>query len=282
MEIAVIDTGLYGHQRTAAYLLWQGGDVSLFDTGARSSVPAILAQMKDHGVVPSDVQQIILSHVHLDHAGGAGALMEVCPNASLVVHPRGARHMIDPSKLEASAREVYGDDEFERAYGGLIPVPEELVVIADEGFELGPLKFFDAPGHARHHFIVHDQDSGTVLAGDAFGLHYPERGEISLPTTSPTQFEPEAAVATYQRILDLKPSKVGIGHFGFVTDLEDHATKLQGMLSMHVSIAQAGGEVAIIEQRLANLVPPEAREALSLDLHMNALGLAHWVSKAPR
>src|SRR5690606_23693744 len=143
------------------------------------------------GLTPADVDWLILTHVHLDHAGGAGELMACLPNARLVVHPRGARHMIDPSKLWAGALAVYGEEEMQRSYGTLRPIPAERVVEAPDGHvvELAgrALRCLDTPGHARHHNAIHDEPSGCVFTGDTFGLSYREldsaRGPFVIPTT---------------------------------------------------------------------------------------------------
>ncbi|MBL8061208.1 MAG: MBL fold metallo-hydrolase [Chthonomonas sp.] len=282
MDNYLIDTGLYGPKRTAAYLLLREGKATIFDTGARSSVPAILARMQELGVLPEDVTQIVLSHVHLDHAGGAGALMEVCPNATLIVHPRGARHMIDPSKLEASARQVYGDQAFEGIFGSLVPVPAERVRVVEDREEIGPFKFYDSPGHAYHHFVMHDRDTNELFAGDAFGLAYPEFA-FAMPSTSPTQFDPEAALATYESIMALNPSRIAIAHFGYVQiELSRHHLMLKLGIEEHVSVAREFHEANLIETALLDRAPKECKSVLALDIHMNALGLAHWVTQAPR
>ena len=285
-KITCIDTGFVQPNFTATYLLTHGKEAAFFDTGVAASTPSLLEALRQDGLAPENVVAIIVSHVHLDHAGGAGTLMTACPNARLIVHPRGARHMVDPGKLEASAREVYGDEEFERSYGRLTPVADGRVTIAEDGFEwhwgTSTLTFRDAPGHAKHHLIAWDPDSRTVLAGDAFGLCYPKFPDLVLPTTSPTQFDPEAALMTYQMILELQPKQVAIGHFGFVDQLVSHGTRLKDMLIRHTEIARMYRQTEEIEGALAELIPPETRASFSIDLHMNALGLHHWIQQTDR
>ena len=146
--------------------------------GSNASVERILKVIESRGRSPDEVSHVIVTHVHLDHAGGAGELMARLPNAQFVVHPYGARHMIDPSRLEASARDVYGDEEFDAMYGTLTPIPAERVITMEDGDSLlvgrRPLSFMDSPGHARHHFCVWDEQSSGWFTGDTFGLSYRE------------------------------------------------------------------------------------------------------------
>ncbi|MCC7103216.1 MAG: MBL fold metallo-hydrolase [Fimbriimonadaceae bacterium] len=278
MASTLIDTGLYGPGRTAAYLILQDSGATIFDTGARSSLPSILARLDEVGVEATDVSRIVLSHVHLDHAGGAGALMMACPNATLIVHPRGARHMIDPSKLDLSSRLVYGDEVFEEMFGSLMPVPAERVKTVEDGEEIGAFKFFDSPGHAYHHLVMLDQASGELFAGDAFGLAYPEF-KFGLPSTSPTQFDPEAALTTYDKIIELAPTQILIAHFGPIRNIATQLDDVRNGIEQHVQIGQSLRDTNQIEQALLNNVPSDARDHFSLDCHMNALGLAHWAGQ---
>lgn len=278
MASTLIDTGLYGPGRTAAYLILQDSGATIFDTGARSSLPSIMARMGELGVAATDVSQIVLSHVHLDHAGGAGALMMACPNATLIVHPRGARHMIDPSKLDSSSRLVYGDEVFEEMFGSLIPVPAERVRTVEDGEEIGTFKFYDSPGHAYHHIVMLDQLSGELFAGDAFGLAYPEF-EFGLPSTSPTQFDPSAALETYEKIIGLAPTRILIAHFGPIRELAAQLHDLRSGIAQHVQVGRTLREARQIERALLGNIPAEARDHFTLDCHMNALGLAHWAGQ---
>ena len=165
------------------------------------------------GVAPAQVDYVILTHVHLDHAGGAGQLMARFPNARLTVHPRGARHMIDPSRLLAATVAIYGEEETRRIYGEILPVPRERVIETPEGATLRlagrELLFLDAPGHARHHVVVRDGETGHIFAGDTFGLSYRELDQdgrqFSFPTTSPSQFDPPALHRSIDRMLALGP-----------------------------------------------------------------------------
>ncbi|HET7930402.1 MAG TPA: MBL fold metallo-hydrolase, partial [Rhodanobacteraceae bacterium] len=176
--IHVIDTGFQRPRFDAAYLIVENGRAAFVDCGTMHALPRMLAALAEAGLTAESVDWLILTHVHLDHAGGAGALMACLPNARLVVHPRGARHMIDPSKLWAGATAVYGDEEMRRSYGELLPVPAERVVQAPDGYAVDlagrSLRCLDTPGHAKHHNAILDERSGCVFSGDTFGLSYRE------------------------------------------------------------------------------------------------------------
>lgn len=195
-SIHTIDTGFGGAQFDAAYLVVEAQRGALIDCGTSLSVPHLLAAVQAAGLAPAQVEWLILTHVHLDHAGGAGALLQHLPNARVLVHPRGAPHMIDPMRLIAGATAVYGEEEVARSYGQIVPVPAERVVEAADGQPvlLGErvLRTLETPGHARHHLCVWDARSRSWFTGDTFGLSYrqldSEQGAFILPTSSPVQF----------------------------------------------------------------------------------------------
>src|ERR1700755_3136076 len=198
--ISVIDTDFGRPHFAASYLLVQDGRAAFVDTGPNHAVPRLLAALADHGVARDAVDWVIATHVHLDHAGGVGALMRELPSAQLAIHPRGERHMIDPTKLIEGVREVYGTEVATRDYGELVKVPEERIVTTTDGMTLmlgrRPLHFIHTPGHAKHHHCIWDAVSQGWFTGDTFGIAYPElatpNGPYILPTTTPTQFDPEA------------------------------------------------------------------------------------------
>lgn len=207
--ITCIDTGYYRDELAACYLIEHAGRAAFVDTGTQPAVPRLLQLLENRKLPLDAVDYIIPTHVHLDHAGGAGELMRRMPNAKLVIHPRGARHMIDPSVLEVSAMSVYGEADFKNMFGELIPVPEERIISAPDNFELDfngrRLLIRDTPGHARHHFCIYDELSGGFFAGDTFGISYRELdtdvGAFILPTTTPVQFEPEAWLSSLDMLM---------------------------------------------------------------------------------
>jgi len=226
--VIAIDSGMVRPQMAACYLLETDAAVAVVEAGNNDSAARILKVLKSRGRQPEEVSHVIVTHVHLDHAGGAGKLMQKLPNARLVVHPRGVRHMTDPSRLEASARAVYGDEKFDEMYGTLLPVPEDRILVMEDGDGLAvgkrQLSFIDSPGHARHHFCVWDEQTGGWFTGDTFGISYreldTENGPFIFPTSTPIQFDPGALVFSVLRLMEKKPANMYLTHFGRVRDVE--------------------------------------------------------------
>lgn len=301
--IVAIDTGFGRPRFDAAYLIHEGGRAAFVDSGTQDGVPRMMQALDSAGLGPEAVDYVMLTHVHLDHAGGAGRLMALCPNAQLVVHARGARHMIDPSALIAGASAVYGADEVRRTYGDLPPVAADRVVSPADGdvLELGgrPLRFIDTPGHARHHLAIWDAASRGWFTGDTFGLSYPElstpQGRYIFPTTTPVQFEPEPLHASIDRLLATDPQRVYLTHFGMLEDVRALAVQLHGQLDAMVELARALARADDRHVRLRDglldiyvkhyhaldgtLDRAALAEALAIDLELNAQGLAVWLDR---
>jgi len=241
-SIHTIDTHYLGYPEVAAaYLIVEGDRAAFVDNNTNAAVPRLLASLEEQGLTPEQVEYLIITHVHLDHAGGTSKLAKACPNATVVAHPRAAPHVIDPSKLVASASAVYGEAEFERLYGTIEPVAEARVQVMDDEqtlqFGRRELRFLHTRGHANHHFCIADSASGAIFAGDAFGLVYPAlqgEGLFAFPSTSPTDFEPELARDSIRRLVDERPSCLYLTHFGAVTDIDTAA----GQLTRHLDFAE--------------------------------------------
>ena len=288
----------------AIHLLVEGDKAAIIDTGTNFSVPGVLDVLRQKNLHPENIAYVIVTHVHLDHAGGAGEMMRLFPNAMLVAHPRGARHLIDPSKLVAGSIAVYGEENFRRAYGEIVPVPAERVIEAPHEFTLElngrRLLFLDTPGHARHHFCIFDELSCGIFTGDTFGLSYREFDvdgrEFILPTTTPVQFEPEAAHASIDLIMSYQPRAAYLTHYGRVTGLRRLAGDLHHMLDDFVRLAEgvrnAGEarhrqlteklETYLLEKLAAHGCGLERGTALALlanDIELNAQGLEVWLDK---
>lgn len=297
-----IDTGFHRPRFDAAYLIVHQGRAAFVDTGTNHSVPRLLGALEAVGLSPADVDFVIPTHVHLDHAGGAGLLMQQLPAARLVVHPRGARHMIDPAALYQGALAVYGQAEMDRSYGTLQPVPAERVLQTHDGFTLDlngrPLLFIDTPGHARHHHCIWDEASGGWFTGDTFGLSYREfdtaEGPWVLPTSTPVQFEPEALKQSIGRLLAMQPRWMYLTHFGRVGHARRLGEMLVDQIDAMVMLAAAlrdapqrheqlrQGLAALYADRLRGHGVPDAQQAvqlLELDVELNAQGLAVWLEK---
>lgn len=304
--IHTIDTGFNRPQFDAAYLLVEQGRAAFIDSGLNSSVPLLLQALADAGCAPEQVDWLILTHVHLDHAGGAGRLLAALPKAQLVIHPRGARHMIDPTALIVGATAVYGAEEVQRTYGELVPVPANRVVEANDGHRVDlagrPLLCLDAPGHARHHIVIFDQRSNAFFTGDTFGLSYRELdgpgGPYILPTTTPVQFEPEALKASIARMLNYQPKAMYLTHYGRVEGVPALAEILYQQIDAMVEIARLHAEDEDRHQRICSALtelyvtgaravgctrsPAEVSRILAMDIELNAQGLEIWVDRQKR
>ncbi|GLQ99713.1 MBL fold metallo-hydrolase [Dyella mobilis] len=304
--IHTIDTGFVRPGFDAAYLIVHEGHAAFVDCGTNHAVPRLLQALADADIGVSEVDWLILTHVHLDHAGGAGELMPHLPNARLAVHPRGARHVIDPSQLWAGALAVYGQEVMEKAYGQLRPIPAERVVEAPDNFVVDlrgrPLRCLDTPGHAKHHLAVYDAQANVFFTGDTFGLSYreldTEQGPFTLPTTTPVQFDPAALHASINRLLALKPEAMYLTHYGRVENVEHLAVKLHELIDAMVEVALDVGERpdrhAQLKQALTELYASRLAEHgwqgdraalmhwLGTDIELNAQGLAVWLDRGSR
>lgn len=303
--ITAIDTGFFRPQFDASHLIVHGGRAAFVDVGTNHSIPRLLDALAKKGIGVDAVDWVILTHVHLDHAGGAGLALQRLPNANLVVHPRGARHMVDPSALIAGATAVYGAEEVARSYGTLVPAPAERVVEAPEGHIVDlagrELLCLDTPGHARHHISIYDAASRAFFCGDTFGLSYREfdtdNGAFILPTSTPVQFEPDALKASIARMLGHDPQQMFLTHYGRVTGVPRLARDLLEQIDAMVAIARAHGADADADRhaRIADdlaalylararahgcaLDPARVRELLAVDIELNAQGLEVWLDK---
>lgn len=301
--IYTIDTGFVRPRFDAAYLIVQQGHGAFIDCGTNHSIPLMLEALAEANVEASQVDWLILTHVHLDHAGGAGELMARLPNARLLVHPRGARHMIDPSQLWAGAMSVYGESVMEQAYGRLRPVPPERVVESPDGHvvDLGGrrLRCIDTPGHAKHHMAIYDEFANVCFTGDTFGLSYREfdtdKGLFILPTTTPVQFDPDALHASINRLLALKPEAMYVTHYGRLEGVDQLAGRLHEMIDAMVAVAQnidglpdrhtklVEGLTELYAKRTAEHGWSGDRQALlhwlGMDIELNAQGLGVWLDR---
>ena len=298
----VIDTGMQGEGRVASHLLVEGGRAAFIDVGATTNLDRLLGALSALGLPPHAVEWVMVTHVHLDHAGAAGALMKELPEARLLVHPRGARHMIDPSRLVAGATAVYGEEVMGRLFGEVVPVPAERVVEAEEGMEVPlagrRLAILDTPGHARHHYCVHDPLTATIWTGDTFGLSYREfdssRGPFVMPTTTPVQFDPDALHRSIDRLMALAPRQAGLAHFGLIDVDARVAADLHAGVDAFVALAleREGfeeGRKAAIREAMTRWVtarlhahgsaeaPETALALLAGDLELNSQGLDWWL-----
>ena len=243
--ITAVDTEYDRPLQDASHLIVEDGHAAFVDTGVNNSVPLLLDAVEQQGLDPGDVDFVFLTHVHLDHAGGAGSLMQELPNARCVLHPFGAPHMIDPARLIAGTEAVYGKEETQEIYGVIAPIDEQRVDIAEneQWFELNgrPLQTIHTEGHARHHYVLNDPQSKGVFTGDSFGISYRELdtaiGEIVFPTTTPVQFDPVESHKAVERILACEPQQLYLTHYSRVGNLERLAAEMHAGIDAYVALA---------------------------------------------
>jgi glyoxylase-like metal-dependent hydrolase (beta-lactamase superfamily II) len=309
-----IDTGYVRDRFDAAYLIAGAGRAAFIDTGTNHAVPRLLEALEALHIPRGDVERVIPTHVHLDHAGGCGALVRELPNARVLVHPRGARHLIDPSALVGSALAVYGEEEMERSYGRVQPIAAARVDTSHDAMEVvvagRTLHLLDTPGHARHHHAIWDTATRGWFSGDTFGLSYrefdraPQAGEGDAPvawmlaTSTPVQFEPDALVATIDRLLGFGPQWLYLTHYGRVGDvprlaevLKRQVRAMKALGLAHAGHAAGAARHASLKAGLASMYEAEIRahrgpgrlgeglDLLAIDIELNAQGLAVWLDR---
>src|SRR5215472_18459410 len=301
--VSAIDAEYLYSGHAAAHLIEDRGAAAFVDVGTNDSVPYLLAALAELGIAREAVEYVLLTHVHLDHAGGAGALMRELPHARALLHPRGAPHMIDPARLIAGSRAVYGEERFRRLYGELVPIPAERVQVVSDGerVRLGSrsLELIHTPGHAQHHYVVIDAAHASIFSGDTFGISYrvldTERGAFITPSTVPTQFDPDQHIASIDRMLAYRPESIYLMHFSRVTDVSRLGVSLKEQIAELARIARAHAhdpdppagiraDMLALWRRLARehgcrLSDNELEHALAGDLTLNTQGLIAWLTR---
>ena len=303
--IIAIDAGYVQPQIAAIHLVKQGDQAAIIDTGVNSSVPAVLQGLASVGLRPEQVVYVILTHIHLDHAGGTGELMQHLPNAQLLVHPRGSRHMINPERLIAGTIAVYGQEKTTELYGTIQPIAADRVtethheeVVLLNGREL---LLLHTPGHALHHQCIVDRQTGHIFSGDTFGLSYRQLDrdgrQFILATTTPVHFDPEALHQSVDLIAAFSPEAIYLTHYSQIRDIPRLHSELKACMDAYVDIALkangSGGErVACIKQGIAAWVREQAQRQnwqlqgdaalkfLSMDIDLNAQGLNTWLERS--
>jgi len=302
--ISAVDAVYDREMQTAVHLVVENGRAVILDTATVPAVPRVLEALAAKGVAPESVDLVILTHVHLDHAGGAGALMARCANARLTVHPRGARHVVDPTRLLAATVAIYGEAHARRVYGDVLAVPAERIVETADGATLRwqsrEFLFLDSPGHALHHVVVRDSASGHFFTGDTFGFSYREfdlgAKQFSFPTTSPSQFDPVALHRSIDRLMSFQPEAVYVTHFGRIRDLARLAGDLHRLIDAHAELGERNRDAGAarheqLKQGITRIVlaererqgwcpsPEETLRIFALDIELNAQGIAAWLDR---
>ena len=316
-----IDSGFIRPEFDAIHLVIESDRAALIDSATVHSVPRVLAALAAVGIAPGNVDWVMLTHIHLDHAGGAGALLQVLPNARLTVHPRGARHLIDPSKLWQATVAVYGQDVAEASYGRIVPVAAERIVETTEGATITlagrEFRFIDTPGHARHHVVIRDGATGHLFTGDMFGIAYRDLDVAGrpfiIPSASPSQFDPDDTIDSIDRLLTLEPGAVYLTHYAQRRDVPALGARLKRLTRRYAAIAEAAlareagataTEAAIIARLPAlqgrirtgleklylgelrtmgsERSDDDIRRSLAIDISLNADGLIDWLRSRAR
>jgi glyoxylase-like metal-dependent hydrolase (beta-lactamase superfamily II) len=305
--ITAVDTEYVRPGLAAAHIVQHAGRAAFVDVGTSHSVPHLLAALEQLGVSRTAVDYVFLTHVHLDHAGGAGRLMQELPNAQAVLHPRGAPHLIEPEKLIGGSKVVYGEEQYRRLYGDIVPIAAERVIVTQDGQRLDlagrVFEFIHTPGHALHHHCVVDLQYGAaIFTGDTFGLSYREfdtdQGAFIVPTSTPTQFDPDQLVASIDRMLAYRPEALYLMHYSRVTDVPRLGADLKKQVRQIAAIALRNADVpdpkaAIVREMRAEwlqlvrahgctMSDAEVDELLGPDIELNAQGLVVWIERQKR
>lgn len=287
-----VDTLLGGWERMTAGYLVTGPAPVLVETGSQSSVPALLAALDSAGLQPDDLASVVVTHIHLDHAGGVGDVAKAFPSATIYVHEKGARHLVDPKRLVDSAAMVYGP-LLDSLYGRLEPTPAERVKVLYDGDEIDVgggrrLVAIDSPGHAKHHLGLHDSGSGILFSGDAVGVRLPDAG-ILTPAVPPPDFDLDQALCSIDRFAARSPTGLAFAHYGLVGDPQAVLEEAKATLVRWAEVAETawrnGRDIAeALEAHfgadLAALDHDVADRLNTLNgIHSNAAGLRRWLDK---
>jgi len=301
--ITAIDTEYARALQDASHLIIEDGRAAFVDTGTNSSVPLLIDALHQQNLDVSEVDYVFLTHIHLDHAGGAGLLMQELPNAACVVHPRGLAHMIDPTRLIAGTEAVYGAAETREMYGDIQPIDEARCVAPtdEQWFDLNGRKMqaLYTEGHALHHYCLNDPASCGVFTGDSFGVSYREldtaAGEVVFPTSTPTHFDPDAAHASVDRIMACQPKQLYLTHYSRVRNLDRLARDMHSGIDAYVEMALANKDAedqqAALQPAMSDYLKSCAREhgfagddsalqaILEIDIRLNTQGLISWLQR---
>ncbi|TGM03522.1 MBL fold metallo-hydrolase [Leptospira barantonii] len=264
-----------------AYLIVEGEEAAFVENNTNHAVPILLEELKNAGRKPEDVKYIIVTHVHLDHAGGTGLLAKHCPNAIVLAHPKAATHLINPTRLVQSSIQVYGEENFKKLYGEILPVDQQRVKSPEDGEEIRwgkrTLKFYYTKGHANHHFCIYDSLSNGIFTGDSFGLGYKDfatgKSPVLYPSTTPTDFDSEEAMNTVDKILSTGADKAYLTHFGVWNDMESGARQMKQGLHAMQNILSSGERSGLEGEPLLEFCTGRIRAYLERELSTQGVKL---------
>ena len=308
MLIETIDCDYTLPRYAAAYLLIHDGRATFIENNTAYAVPRMLDRLLHHGLSPEAVEYCVITHVHLDHAGGSSALMKACPRAQFIAHPRAAPHAIDPTKLVNSAKSVYGEERFKELYGVIEGIDKDRVLTMEDEATLDfagyTLRFLHTRGHANHHFVIHIPEKKAIFTGDAFGIIYPDvciNKLFAFPSTSPTDFDGPCARSSIDRIIETNAEIAYLTHYGPIRELKEAGQQLRYLLSISEDLMLEAYASPEEDEELETLIRPALRahfeaamdtyevpkvqevlDRLALDIELNAQGLAFAAVKKRR
>ena len=301
--ITAVDTEYVRPLQDASHLIVEDGRAAFVDTGTNDSVALLVDALHQQNLDVGDVDYVFLTHIHLDHAGGAGLLMQTLPNARCVVHPRGAPHMVDPTRLIAGTEAVYGAQETREMYGEIQPIDAARCDVPEDeqwfDFNGREMQILFTEGHARHHYCLNDPAARGVFTGDSFGVSYREldtaAGEMIFPTSTPASFDPDAAHVSVDRIMDCNPEQLFLTHYSRVRDLDRLAADMHAGIDAYADIAWSSRDAddlsAAIEPLMSDYLKSVARahgysgdedslqSILNIDIVLNTKGLISWLQR---
>jgi glyoxylase-like metal-dependent hydrolase (beta-lactamase superfamily II) len=241
-DIVTIDHQHLGRPHVIATYVLLGDKPALVDPGPASTLPVLEAGMAEHGLRLSDLQYILLTHIHLDHAGATGTILQRNPHIHVYVHERGAPHMINPERLMSSALRLYGE-RMDELWGMMVPIAADAVTTLKGGEVLAigsrSVRVYDAPGHAKHHVIYLDEPSGTAFVGDNVGIRRPGHSYVR-PATPPPDIDLEQWYGTLDLLEQLAPTALGLTHFGLHSDVSAHISQYRERLHKWSEIVREG------------------------------------------
>ena len=289
----MLDSGYNMPEHTAIYYCVDDGKVLIYDTAHSAASERVIAALATRDIKPEAVELIVVSHAHLDHSGGCGALLKQLPNAKVMAHRDIIKHLVEPAKLIAGAQSIY-DNDFDRLYGTIEPVPADRVIPEQSTWELGKrtLQIFNTPGHTFAHLCLHDPQADCVLAGDTFGVSLEAWGGILVIPAAPTQFAPREWKESIGAIMARKPSRIMLSHFGVAErNLEDKAQQLIDEIDYFVQVAREAKEKGsgivylqnnILEwwqKKFARTVGKIEPDKIAVELLLATKGLDLWLNK---
>ena len=299
--VYTVDALYYQANLASIHLVRSGNQIAVVDTGTQHSISQIKQALDELNLTWNNIDYIILTHIHLDHAGGAGALMALCENAKLVVHPKGARHMVDPTKLIAGAQAVYGKTEFDKLYGTITAIAHDRIIEPSDGQTIDlagrPLTFIDTPGHANHHHCISDPFSNAMFTGDTLGVGYPalrtDTQAFVMPTTTPVQFNPDALHRSIDKVMSYQPQTLYLTHYSAIHPNAQLIAGLHEQIDDYVMLTEQAADheddfetvltstltdyrVRRCMNELEGITEEVVRHWVSLDAGLNAQGLVFW------